>query len=212
MTAPPAKEEAWMKIDLHIHLEQGGREYALLNAIRAAEAGMEGAVFFEHNAPAPPAWWGSFAASSPIPSFYGCEYSSGGGHLLVITPDGSFPHGPLFRPMQEMIDLASSLQGAAIAAHPYTRMHSRPLGDGIFALKGLAAVETINGAQSLAANQAAEEARCRMGLPGVGGSDAHNPNMTGRAFTMFRERIGSQEGLVQALKTGRYSAQARAWV
>jgi hypothetical protein len=46
----------------------------------------------------------------------------------------------------------------------------------------------------------------RLGLPGVGGSDAHSPLSVGRCYTRFEWEVTSVEELVAELRAGRFRA------
>jgi hypothetical protein len=95
----------------------------------------------------------------------------------------------------------------AIPAHPYQRgIVGGSLGDRVLELQGLLALEVINGSISEADNEAAARAAHAMGLAAIGGSDAHGIPALGRAYTGFSAPIGSEEELVQALKSGQYTA------
>lgn len=76
-------------------------------------------------------------------------------------------------------------------------------------LQGLAAIEVLNGNLRPEENaQAAELARV-LGLPGVGGSDAHTPNNVGCSATWFPDTITTDAQLVAALRRGGYHAVDR---
>jgi hypothetical protein len=53
--------------------------------------------------------------------------------------------------------------------------------------------------------RAADLARC-LGIPGVGGSDAHTTAEVGRAATWFPDTIETDDELVDALICGSYKA------
>lgn len=196
-----------MKIDLHVHLEKRPYPYARKALQLALEAGMDGVCFTEHNDPLPPEYFKNLREDVMAPVFWACEYSSREGHILVFTPGEKFEFESLWRPMQEIIDLARELGGIAIPVHPYSTLHSTPLGDGVFQLKNLEAIETVNGGLSHEDNIKAEKARSRLGIAGIGGSDAHNEFMTGRAYTVFEENIKTPAQLVKALTEGIYNAE-----
>lgn len=195
-----------MKIDLHVHLENRPYRYARKLVQQAKEALMDGICLTEHNAEAPPPYFADLKVDVDIPVFWASEYSSAQGHILMFMPDEKFLFEKLYLPMQEIIDKASEAGGVAVPVHPYSRMHSVPLGDGVFQLKNLTAIETINGALPAELNIQAENARSRLGIKGTGGSDAHNEFMVGRAYTVFKDNIGTTKELIKALIEGRYSS------
>ena len=195
-----------MKIDLHVHLENRPYRYARRLVQQAKEASMDALCLTEHNAEAPPQYYTALKEDVDIPVFWASEYSSEQGHILVFMPDEKITYEKLYLPMQEIIDIASNAGGIAIPVHPFTKMHSTPLAEGVFELKNLTAIETINGALPTESNIQAEEARSRLGIKGTGGSDAHNEFMVGRAYTIFRDNIKTTQDLIKALLNGRYSA------
>jgi hypothetical protein len=71
-------------------------------------------------------------------------------------------------------------------------------------LKGIVALETLNGSVAPEENRYAQEAAERRDIKGVGGSDAHGLHALGRAWTCFPHPIGSQAELVAALRDGTY--------
>lgn len=75
-------------------------------------------------------------------------------------------------------------------------------------LPGVALVETLNGGSRGGENELAGREAERYGYRGVGGSDAHIVSHIGRCATRFEEPIRSAEGLVAALRAGRYEAIA----
>jgi len=100
-----------------------------------------------------------------------------------------------------------SLGAAVVAARPYDREIQYPAGDFILTLQGLNAVEAFNPKVRQTANELALEAAESLRLPCVGGSDARGSlEELGRAATLFRKPIGTQEELVQALLEGEYWA------
>lgn len=195
-----------MKIDLHVHLENRPYRYARKLVQQAKEAMMDALCLTEHNAETPPHYYAALKEDVDIPVFWASEYSSEQGHILLFMPDEKITYEKLYLPMQEIIDTASRAGGIAIPVHPYTKMHSTPLADGVFQLKNLTAIETINGALPAEANMQAETARSRLAIKGIGGSDAHNEFMVGRAYTIFKDNFKTTKDLIEALLNGRYSA------
>jgi len=198
-----------MKIDLHIHLEKRDYRYARRVIHQAKESGMDAIALTEHNAESPPDYFNDLTEDGGIPVFWATEYSSDEGHILVFMRKNQFEITKLWLPMQEIIDRVKSMGGIAIPVHPYTNLHRSKLGDGVFNLKNLIAIETLNGALDDECNQMAERARAALNLKGIGGSDAHNEFMVARRFTIFRRKIKTQDDLIEELINGRYSASRR---
>jgi len=195
-----------MKIDLHTHLEKRPYRYVRRLIQQAKEIGMDAICLTEHNAEEPPDFYPALKEDVDIPVFWASEYSSAEGHILVFMPGEKVKFAKQWQPMQEIIDMAKDAGGVAIPVHPFSHIHRNPLGDKVFQLENLTAIETINGALNTEDNIKAETARSRLGIKGIGGSDAHNEFMVGRAFTVFRDKIKTMDDLINALLHGRYSA------
>jgi predicted metal-dependent phosphoesterase TrpH len=198
-----------MKIDLHIHLEERGAGYARRVIIMAKEAELDGICLVEHNAFPAEEFIKTLAKQTDFPVFGAAEYSSNKGHIMLIHPEAGFTLPEPRLPMQEIIDLCIQNSAIAIPVHPYSTIHRNSPGNGIYNMKNIAAIETINGAIPKECNTRAQEAANRLGLKGIGGSDAHSEFLTGRAFTIFEDKIKTQEDLVNALINGRYAPSYR---
>lgn len=198
-----------MKIDLHLHLEDRTYSYAQWLIYMAKERCLlDGVCLVEHNADQPPPYLENLRKEMDFPIFWGSEYSSRDGHILVITPTGYFQLDGQGKSMQEVVEKANELGGMAIPVHPFSKKYRVNLGEKIYHLRGLVAIETINGGLSTQENRLAEHARSALGIKGIGGSDAHHDYHIGRAFTIFRNKINTQEELLRELRNGRYSASA----
>jgi hypothetical protein len=195
------------KIDLHVHTALGGdslldpRELVPL----ARAAGLDALCVTEHH---------SFFLSQPLeeihreagfPIFRGLEYHAAEGHLLVFGVKAGPADLPRNLPMQEAVHWVNGRGGVAVPAHPYQRdLLGGALGDRVLGLRGLTALETINGSLSVEDNRRAMDAAARLGVAGIGGSDAHGPGVLGRAFTGFPEPFRTMDGLLGALRAGRF--------
>jgi predicted metal-dependent phosphoesterase TrpH len=116
----------------------------------------------------------------------------------------------------ELRDTVLGLGGVLIPAHPFRRKDTwalwKFLEDQGLSLdeelvsmdfvQGLTAIETSNGGALLEENEQAECLARLLGLPAIGGSDAHSVEQVGRTLTEFPHRISSDAELVAALKTG----------
>jgi predicted metal-dependent phosphoesterase TrpH len=197
------------KIDLHVHTSLGGDSLIepgdLVSLARLA--GLDGVCVTEHH---------SFFVSAPLeeisvatgfPIVRALEYHAAEGHLLVYGIPASPSDLPRNLPMQHAVDWVHSRGGVAVPAHPYQRdLLGGSLGDRVLGVAGLMALETVNGSLSEEQNQRAREAASRLGVHGVGGSDAHGPPTLGRAYTVFPSPVATVEQLVAALRAGGYSA------
>jgi len=195
-----------MKIDMHVHSKLGGdcsaEPHEIVEAARAK--GLDAICITEHH---------SFLASEPFERiaekegflvFRGAEYHSRDGHLLIFgVKDDRFNKG-YYLPAQEIIDYVLSEGGIVIPAHPFKKGYRFTMGNKIFQLKGLVAIETLNGKTPPKQNFEAELARRKLGLFATGGSDAHTHYDVGKVYTVFRHEIRTIEDLVEVLRQGNY--------
>ncbi|MBD3259689.1 PHP domain-containing protein [Candidatus Woesearchaeota archaeon] len=199
------------RIDLHTHTKFG-RDCQMTPAeavARAKEIGLDGIAFTEHM---------TFEGSKPaekigelhhFPVFRGAEYHSDKGHILLfgIENDEVVEKFGKYGPMQSVIDFVNSAGGVAIPSHPYKIGYTHKLCDDIYDLKGISAVEVLNGRLREGKNKKARDAAYELGLPGTGGSDAHSPIEIGGFFTEFPDSIRTTEELVAAIKKGKFRAR-----
>lgn len=200
------------KIDMHLHTELGKDSIikpAELVPI-ARQEGLDAICVTEHH---------DYAISQPLeeisrqtgfPIFRALEYKAREGHLLIYGVKMGRGDMPPQMPMQHVIDWTSERGGVAVPAHPYQAdLFGQCLGDRLMQLTHLWAVETLNGSASAAENRQAKAAAERLGVGGIGGSDAHGPTGIGKAYTVFGKPVCSMAELVAALKTRQYGTQLR---
>ncbi len=147
-------------------------------------------------------------ANHDVVMLRGMEYHSDHSHLLLfgIDDDEVCRRFGMYGPAQEVIDFVNSQGGVVVPAHPYQKNYTHNLGDKVFNLNGLTALETINGALPEQLNVKAQIAAMVMRLPGTGGSDAHWNGKVGQVYTEFSNPVHSMDDLVRELKDGNYSA------
>jgi predicted metal-dependent phosphoesterase TrpH len=199
------------KIDMHIHTMLGGDSTIRPEDVidQARRVGLHAVCITEHHDDALSRPLDRIASKENYPVFRGLEYRAAEGHLLIYGVHAG--KGDLLPglPMQMVIDWVNRKGGAAIPAHPFQDgLIGRALGDRVLFLKGLVALETLNGSVSPDENRLAHEAACRLGVNGIGGSDAHGIQALGSAWTCFRQPIKSGAELVAALRDGNYFPQS----
>ena len=193
------------KVDLHVHSRNSGDNDAdpEETVSRAVELGLDGIAFTEHY---------SFEASEPVERlrekyrgaimlFRGVELSAAEGHCLVFGVDTD-RLDIRFAPIRDVVRIVTMAGGVVIPTHPYRGGNS--LGDLLFAVPGISAVEGYNGANMHAMNVKAIEAAGKMNLPCTGGSDAHAPIEVGSCYTMFYDEV-TCDNLLSFLKAGRFT-------
>ena len=100
-------------------------------------------------------------------------------------------------------DYAKSVDGVSIVAHPF-----REYGMGDLARNyKVDAIEVLNGGSSSSANAQAKELAKSMGLPGTGGSDAHQLSELFSVCTNVNAPLSVDE-ILKAIKSGSISVQA----
>ena len=195
------------KIDLHIHTSLGGDSLIEPQdlVIRALEVGLDAVCITEHHSYDLSEPFDEVSRETGFPIFRGMEYRADNGHLLVYgvcVTRGNLPSG---LPVQKAVDWVQKNGGVASPAHPYQpSLAGQYLGDDILKIRGLFAVEVLNGSVSLEGNRRAEKAAERLGINGIGGSDAHGLQVLGKAYTCFPAAVASMEELTAALKGRNY--------
>ena len=192
------------RIDLHVHSRNSGDNDADPEETvrRAIALGLDGIAFTEHY---------SFEASEPVERlrekyrgtimiFRGVEFSAAEGHCLVFGVDTD-RLDIRFAPIRDVVRVVAPAGGIVIPTHPYRTGNS--MGEQIFAVPGICAVEGYNGANMHAMNVKAIEAAGKMKLPFTGGSDAHQPMEVGSCYTLFDDTV-TLENFVSLLKAGRF--------
>jgi predicted metal-dependent phosphoesterase TrpH len=199
-------------VDLHTHTRFGSNcSYMEPRQLvqRAREVGLDAVCITEHNAPWEEDDLRALAAEGDIPVFGGAEVSTELGDVLVFGVSKSLLPGQRIDDLRRLVDHAG---GVMIAAHPF-RWYSLPWAvrdvdqaarQPIF--EAVDAAEAFNGLSLQSEAEFACRVLERLGLQGVGGSDAHVPSSVGRCFTQFERQITSVEELVAELKAGRFRA------
>jgi predicted metal-dependent phosphoesterase TrpH len=119
--------------------------------------------------------------------------------------------------LEELRSMVSEVNGFIIAAHPFRGFllfgsgqlgltpeaaMQRPL------FKWVDGIEVLNSKVTEKENGFAREVAKGLGLPGTGGSDAHQVSEIGVYATRFDSKIQDEKDLVEALRSGRFSAVA----
>jgi hypothetical protein len=128
----------------------------------------------------------------------GVELNTLQGHLTILGVN-EIPQRTLS--LEEAVDFARENNALVIVAHPY-----RVMGIGDQARNIDAdAIEVYNGRSGNRENKLAEELAKAMGLPGVGGSDAHRMEQLWTAYTQIDDST-SIDDVLSAIKHGRVRA------
>jgi predicted metal-dependent phosphoesterase TrpH len=124
----------------------------------------------------------------------GVEISTPQGDIIVLGTE-EMPPQPWTA--VNVVDFARERDYVSIVAHPYREYG---MGDLTKNYK-VDAIEVLNGASSTSANKAAQDLAMQMGLPGVAGSDAHQPSELGTVYTEVQASM-EVDNILKALKKG----------
>ncbi|KQM12261.1 hypothetical protein AOA80_03785 [Methanomassiliicoccales archaeon RumEn M1] len=190
-----------MRADLHIHTDRSSDGRQSLDEVirRCSELGLGAVSVTDHNGmncyP--------FQAQGVI-VLPGMEITTADGHVLAYLINEPVPRG---RSVDETIDLIHEQGGIAVAAHPYRWWSG--LGEKNVRGRKFDALETLNSRSLRLGNLRAARLARTMGLPGIGGSDAHITDHIGRALTIFPDDCQNAEDLARAIRTGAVSTEGR---
>ena len=196
------------KIDLHVHSCLGGDSAIQPDEVvpQAIAAGLDAVCVTEHHSYSLSEPFQKISRETHFPIFRAMEYRADEGHLLIFGVKAG--RGDLMSGLsiQKVADWVHERGGVAVPAHPYQiSLTGVCLGNKVLQLKGLIALEAINGSISEADNRKAMEAAASLGIQGIGGSDAHGIHALGKAYTVFPEQIRTTDELVLALRRGGYT-------
>jgi predicted metal-dependent phosphoesterase TrpH len=202
------------RIDLHVHT-RGSDGWGSPEAIaaQAVQAGLDGLAITDHHLTYTAEGLEVAAAcrEQGLLVVHGCEYSAAEGHVLIYGVPVEELRLPKYADMQKVIDLAKEFGGTAIPAHPFHGYRAQ-LGQRVYQLRRIRAVETANGQRAVrgpGANKKAKQAAKRRSWLGIGGSDAHDPAYVGVCYTEFQGVLESSAAVLQALKRGQFRAVTR---
>ncbi|HIH01034.1 TPA: PHP domain-containing protein [Thermoplasmata archaeon] len=194
-----------MKLDLHIHSKFSRDGAATVEDIlgRCRSLGLDGCSITDHNSID-----GSIEAFELAHSFgllvvRGIEISTSEGHVLAYGLSSTVPSGLA---VAETIQRVHEAGGIAVAAHP--RRFPSGLGIRRASKESFDAVEILNGGSSRASNKSSAALATRIGLPGVGGSDAHRIEEIGRAATVLQD-VTSERQVIDSILGGKTSVVGR---
>jgi hypothetical protein len=175
----------------------------------AKKAGLDGLVVTAEPAQFPALDAYRLAAQAhDLRVFAAAHVPSNRGLLLCVVPDAASlaadwaPSTEGMFDAEGVIDAVEAAGGVTVALRPYDRGVTRPMGDHIFTLTGLAACETQSGRLPGATNDLALDAASNLELPCVGSSGASGTDGLGTAATLFRTPLTSEGDLVEALRAG----------
>ncbi|MBI2936303.1 MAG: PHP domain-containing protein [Chloroflexi bacterium] len=211
--------------DLHVHTAKGSSDSGLLPGELLDEVkrlDLTGVCLTEHGGWPDRQEFDRFARDSGLVIVRALEVDTDMGHILVLGLDG---YQPGFSSIRELRRVVNKAGGFMIAAHPFRNLFNPPpynrnllyrdlqlypagareaVSHPIFEL--VDEVEVVNGANTDQENLFALEVTRRLGRSGTGGSDAHSNHGIGKGVTVFEGEVRSAADLLEALKSGSFSA------
>jgi predicted metal-dependent phosphoesterase TrpH len=124
----------------------------------------------------------------------GVEISTSQGDIMVLGTE-EMPPSPWT--VESVVDFARDRNCVSVVAHPYREYG---LGDLARNYK-VDAIEVLNGNSSPSANKLAQDLAKLMDLPGLAGSDAHQPSELCTVYTEVQASLDVDE-ILKALKKG----------
>ena len=186
-----------MKLDLHTHSSYSadGRipPKEILKAAKARK--LDGVSITDHNDVRAFADAKQSAQELGLILVRGCEISTSSGHIIAYGIDERIDRD--LSP-GETIERIKAAGGVSVVPHPY-RMVSGVGGNVCKNLKP-DAIETINGRSPNGDNSQAAKLAELMKLPCTGGSDAHDLESVGAAWTTFRNPMSGEDDVLDAIR------------
>lgn len=194
-----------MKVDLHIHtIHSSDSSNGVADIVKLLkEKGIHGAAFVDHNSPE----GGREALSLDIKDFIvipGIEVSSSEGHILALNVTE-----PIERDMgvRETIERIHEMGGVAIAAHPYRKWSG--LGEKNVIGQPFDGIEALNGRSPIGSNRRAMRLAMKLGTAVTAGSDSHENQTLGSAYTIFPDDCGNVGELMKAILDHRTKVEGK---
>ncbi len=194
-----------MKIDLHCHSKYSQDNFLEPEELieQAISIGLDGVCITDHYSMIP--LWPLEKIKIPerFYIFRGVEISTDRGHLLAYgVKDDSWNiwSSNNYLDVFRVIENVHRLGGICVPAHPFRGWDS--FGDAVFQIDHVDAIETNNGLDTEEMSLKALNAAKIRNLPSIGGSDCHNKNQVGRAFTEFKNPVHTIDELVEEIKRG----------
>lgn len=190
-----------MIIDTHFHT----KEYSVCSSIdmeagikEAKKLGLGGICITDHDTIASKSTAKKLQDKYGILVIPGTEVSTAEGDIICFGIN-DIPEGTVSA--QKLVEHVENCGGACIAAHPF-RDNDRGLKENICRIKGIHAIESLNGNTDRESNTRAEELANELGIPCTGGSDAHKLNNIGKYATKFPKNVHDEAGFIEALREG----------
>jgi predicted metal-dependent phosphoesterase TrpH len=199
-------------IDLHVHSSRTlNVPFSLKELVqKAREAGLDALALTDVHTVGGLPEARELSESEGLLVLVGFEAHTTRGHFLVFVPEPEkLPDLSNWLRFNEqgrcsytsLFEAVERLDGILIAAHPFDRSVPESPGDSVVRLEGVAAVEVLNASKPTLSNELAEEVAAGAGLPGTGGSNAHDSlDQLGRYATLVRGPVQSEADLIDRIR------------
>jgi predicted metal-dependent phosphoesterase TrpH len=188
-----------MIIDTHLHESKysGDSHISLLElVVRAKEIGLDGICITDHESNEIMEEAHELAQKIDFTIIVGAEFLTHEGDMTVFGLK-ELPKEKIHA--HELIELVNKNGGVAVCSHPY-RQNNRGMGDHIRDLKNVWGIEAFNGSTPPHHNLQAYNLSLELGVPALGGSDAHNWQQVGKYATVFPDGVKTEKDLIEAIK------------
>jgi predicted metal-dependent phosphoesterase TrpH len=201
-----------MVIDIHTHSHPASSCSSISEDRLIEEAkriGLDGICLTDHNYAWNPDRVKALSQKHGFLVLRGNEITTDQGHILVFGLDANIREMGVIK-LDELRREVRKADGFMIAVHPFRgflvfgleqlglnreKAMERPL------FKYVDAIEVMNGKVTKEENDFASEVAAGLGLPGIGGSDAHSASEVGLYATRFQDTIADEKDLVNMLKS-----------
>jgi len=199
-------------IDLHVHsVHTPEVSFALKElADRARQSGLDGLALTDVHSVAGLAEARELSSSGSFLVLVGFEAHTTRGHFLVFVPEPEkLPDISTWLRFDEqgrcsytsLVEAVEQQDGILVAAHPFDRSVPESPGDSVVRLEGVSAIEVLNANKPVLVNELAEEVAAGAGLPGTGGTNAHDSlDQMGRYATLIRGPVDNEADLIDRIR------------
>ena len=188
-----------MFLDMHMHeMTYSKDSFLALDEIVAIakEKGLDGVCITDHDDMGLKDFAEEYTKRTGFPVFVGVEFYSLQGDILAFGID-KYPDKQI--DAQEFVDMVHAQGGITISAHPF-RSNRRGLEENLNIVKGIDAIEVLNGSTLPVATLIAAQYANKLNLATTGGSDCHVPEKVGCRCTYFPRDIRTMQELIDAVR------------
>ncbi len=203
-----------MKIDMHCHVREGSPDSKIgieeyITILKAN--GFGGMLITDHDTYNGYRYWKNTIRGKQHEDFVvlkGIEYDTcDAGHILVIMPQGVKMRLLELKglPVSVLIDFVHKNGGVLGPAHPCGEAYMSFANTKRYfknpeIMKRFDFVEVFNACEPLESNEKAAKLAYKYNKIGIGGSDAHNPNSAGMAYTELPEPVTCEMELIELIR------------